>query len=359
MFKNDKMNSETKNKEILNILFASNNEYSPFLGVSLYSLLKNNINDFNQIKIFILDDEINEENKEKIKNIAKKFDTEINFFKTKNIEKTIGENTYYMNKDGIKSMTPYSRLFSASILPKIDKVLYMDSDSLILNSFKELWKMDIDDYYCAGVIDTLGIDYVKNQIDLEKKFDYINSGFLLINLKKWREERIEEKFLKFLKEHNDKFIFHDQGIINGVLKNKIIYLHPKYNLLGNFQGISYNKAIKIAGSPNYYDKKTIEEAKNNPIFVHFCGGAITKPWNNKKHVYYKIYKEYSDQTPFKEEINSKQEVSRLEHLIYKIYLNNISDIPFMILPTQTSVKLANYRLKKICEGENININKDI
>lgn len=352
------MNPKSENKEILNILYASNNEYSPFLGVSLYSLLKNNIHDFNQIKIFVLDDEINEENKEKITSIAKKFDAEIIFFMTKDIQKTIGENTYYMEKNGIKSMTPYSRLFSASILPPINKVLYVDSDSLILNSFKELWKIDIDDFYCAGVIDTLGIDYVKNQIDLEKKFEYINCGFLLINLKKWREEHIEEKFFKFLKEHNDKFIFHDQGIINGVLKNKILYLHPKYNLLGNLQGISYHKSIKRAGSPNYYNKKTIEEAQNNPIFVHFCGGAITKPWKNKKHIYYNIYKEFSDKTPFKEEINSKQEISMLEYLTYKIYINKISDIPFMILPTQISVKLANDRLKKICEGEEKNINKD-
>ncbi len=353
------MNSKASDKEILNILFASNNEYSPFLGVSLFSLLKNNINDFYQIKIVVLDDGINKENKEKITNIAKSFNTEINFFKTKNIENAIGENTYYMNKNGIKSMTTYARLFSASILPNINKVLYIDSDSLILNSFKELWEIDIDNFYCAGVIDTLGIDYVKNQIKIEKEYNYVNGGFLLINLKKWREDHIEEKFFKFLKKHNDKFIFHDQGIVNGVLKNKILYLHPKYNLLGNFQGISYNKAIKRAGYPNYYNKKIIEEAQNEPVFVHFCGGPLTKPWNNKKHVYYKVYKEYSHQTPFKEEINSKKEVSMLEHLIYKIYINKVSDIPFMILPMKISVKLANSRLKKICENEDKNFNKDI
>lgn len=347
------MNNNTD--QILNVLFASNNEFSPYLGVSLYSLLIHNIDEFNEIKIFVFDDNISEKNKNKINNIVESFECEIQFIKSKDIEKIIGEKTFAMYKDGVKSMTTYSRLFSSSLIPKVDKILYLDSDSLILNSLKELWEMDFDEYSCAGVIDTLGIEYIKKEIGLDEENSYINGGFLLINLKKWRENDIEQKFMDFLKEHNKKFIFHDQGILNGVLKSEILYLHPKYNLLGQFHGISYEKAIKRAGYPKYYNKKIIEEAQKNPTFLHFCGGKISRPWKNKKHPYYEIYKNYYEKTPFNEKIKNNEEITKKEYLIYSIYQSNLSTILIKTIPDNICTKLANNRIERLCEKETKNM----
>lgn len=355
------MNNNTD--QILNVLFASNNEFSPYLGVSLYSLLKHNLHDFSEIKIFVFDDNISEKNKNKINSIAHSFKSEIRYIKSKDIEQIIGEKTFAMYKDGVKSMTTYSRLFSSTLIPNVDKILYLDSDSLILNSFKDLWEMNFDEYSCAGVIDTLGIEYIKKEIDLQEKHNYVNGGFLLINLKKWRENNIETEFMEFLKEHNNKFIFHDQGILNGVLKNEILYLHPKYNLLGQFHGIDYEKAIKRAGYPNYYNKEIIEEAQKSPIFLHFCGGSIARPWKNMKHPFYGIYKNYYEKTPFKEEISANKEITKKEQLIYSIYQSKLLTIIIKCLPDSLSVKLANERIKKICENETENMlfnkNEDI
>ena len=342
---------ENSSNHILNVLYASNNEFSPYMGVSLYSLLKHNINEFEEIKIFIFDDEISEKNKNKIYSIAKTFDSKIQFIKSKDIEEIIGEKTFTMNKDGITSMTTYSRLFSSSLIPEVDKIVYLDSDSIILDSLKELWEMDFDDYCCAGVIDTLGIEYIKKEIDLDEEHNYINGGFLLINLKKWRQNNIENEFMDFLKKHNKKFIFHDQGILNGVLKNEILYLHPKYNLLGQLHGIKYEKAIKRAGYPDYYNKEIIEEAQMSPIFLHFCGGSIARPWKNKKHPFYEIYKNYYEKTPFNEEIRTAEEITKKEYFIYSIYKSRASDILIKSLPNFICVKLANNRIKKLCEYE--------
>lgn len=343
------------NNHILNVLFASNNEFSPYMGVSLYSLLKHNINEFETIRIYIFDDGISEKNKNKINSIAKSFKSEIHFIKSKDIEQIIGEKTFAMYKDGVKSMTTYSRLFSSTLIPHVDKILYLDSDSLILNSFKDLWEMNFDEYSCAGVIDTLGIEYIKKEIDLEEKYNYVNGGFLLINLKKWRENNIETEFMDFLKEHNKKFIFHDQGILNGVLKNEILYLHPKYNLLGQFHDINYEKAIKRAGYPNYYNKEIIEEAQKSPIFLHFCGGSISRPWKNIQHPFYETYKKYYEKTPFEEEIRNEKKITKKEGLVYSIYKTHILTILIKFIPDSLSIKLANQRIKKICERETENM----
>ena len=60
---------------------------------------------------------------------------------------------------------------------------------------------------------------------------YINSGVILINLKKWREDNLEKKFIDFINKYNGDVPCADQGTINGVCKNKILIIHPKYNTM--------------------------------------------------------------------------------------------------------------------------------
>lgn len=328
---------------MLNVLFASNDTFSPFLGVSLYSLLENNNEDFEKISIHILDDKISESNVEKLKSIAKEFNAELHFINTIRIEEIVENKIDFMEKEGKKSLTPYARLFTSSLLPDIDKILYLDADSLIMGSFKELWELNLEDNYIGAVEDLFNIDAIKKDIGMEKEDKYINSGFLLMNLKKWREDNIEEKFFRFQKEHSEKFIYHDQGIINGVCKGKIKYLHPKYNLISIFHGIEYQKIIKLGGIPNFYDEKTVIEAQENPIFIHFSGGDLNRPWSNKRQCYFRLYWEYVNKTPFKYQIKP-QKISFSKNLFYIFYKSRLLSILLKLLPMSLAVKIANKRV---------------
>lgn len=334
---------------MFNVLFAANDKFSPYLGVSIYSLLKNNCEDFDEINIYVLDDDINMEHKNKLRDIVSSFNQKLIFITVVDIESMIGNKLHLMEKEGVSSSTAYARLFASTLLPDIDKILYLDSDSLIVNSFKELWELNITNYYVAGVEDMLGVDYIKNQINLNESNIYINSGFLLMNLKKWREDNIEEQFIKFLKNHLDKFIFHDQGVVNGVCKDKILCLDPKYNLQGQFHGIDYNKAIKWAGFPNHYDEKTIINAQKNPIFIHFTG-KINRPWSNKKQHFYKLYYKYVNETPFKNEI-SYNSIPFRYIAVYSLYKSKFVSLILRFVPMNLTIKLANNRIKSICENE--------
>ena len=125
---------------MLNIVFASDNNYALYLGVAIVSLIKNNQNDFDKINIFVLDDGISSENKKRLEALVTNQNHVLNFIKTK------GLSDFEINMVGLdrifskNSFTTYSRLFVASLLPKdIDKVIYLDCDGLILGSFKELW----------------------------------------------------------------------------------------------------------------------------------------------------------------------------------------------------------------------------
>lgn len=168
-----------KTSDTINVLFASNDKFAPYLGVAMYSFLKNNHQDFGKINIFILDKKISNENKIILEEIARPFiETDLIFIEDDGISEMLGKKV-----QANRALSAFSRLFAASFLDEsIEKVLYLDADSLILSSFKELWETDMEDYYLAAVLD-VGPDYVKTAVGLPKDAKFINSGVLLINLK--------------------------------------------------------------------------------------------------------------------------------------------------------------------------------
>ncbi|MDL2271045.1 glycosyltransferase family 8 protein, partial [Methanobrevibacter sp. OttesenSCG-928-I08] len=221
---------------MINILLASDDNYAPLMGVTICSFLENNRDSFEKINIYVIDKNISERNKYKIISMINKEDNNIfiKFINDNNIEDVVG-----LKIHSTRALSAYSRLFADSLLDgKIDKILYLDCDALVTNSFKQLWQMNIDDYYCAGVLDA-GPKYIKTLIGLSEDDDYYNSGFLLMNLKKWREDKLENKFVDYLKDHDGKVFHNDQGIINAVCFSKLLKLHPKYNILSPFFEVRY------------------------------------------------------------------------------------------------------------------------
>jgi lipopolysaccharide biosynthesis glycosyltransferase len=279
---------------MLNVVVATDDNYSNLVMVSLTSLLENNSEDFNLITIYILDDNINETNKNKISDLTKKYSCKIEFIPTKNFEST-DIKFDSMNHDGAISLTTYSRLFIPSLLPKnIDKIIYLDCDAITLGSFKDLCNIDIENYYCAAVLDTLAESVLESIHEEYSEGDsYVNGGFLLINLKKWREDAVEEKFIEYLSKNQGKYTIYDQGAINAVFKDKILILEPKYNLQMYFQYCDYDLAKLLQYRHEYYTKEILDDSKKNPIFIHFPGLDINRPWRNKYHPFHDEFKKYA------------------------------------------------------------------
>ena len=319
---------------MLNVVFASDNNYVPFLGVAITSLIKNNQNDFDKINIFILDDGITEENKKRIELLITNPNHVLNFIKTKNLS-DLEVNILSLERNiDMESFTTYSRLFIPSLLPNdIDKVIYLDCDALIVDSFKELWNINIEDYYCGAVLDGTNT-IIKNKLGFKLDDTYINAGFLLINLKKWRVDNVEEKFIQFMTENQNRFYQHDQGVLNNVFKSKFLILNPEYNLQLYFQTLDYDLAKKFTEiKGEYYSKEIIDHAKKNPIFLHFCGGNYDRPWYNKYHPYRKLYVKYCELSGFKDEIIEEYEIPLNSKIFYKSKNNPFIKFFLKIIPT--------------------------
>lgn len=87
----------------------------------------------------------------------------------------------------------YSRLFLKELFGNnsdIEKILYVDCDTWVVDSLEKLWNTDIDDWLGVACLDCMS-KFHKKIIGAVVKDNYVNTGMLLLNDKKWKEENID------------------------------------------------------------------------------------------------------------------------------------------------------------------------
>lgn len=198
------------------------------------------------------------------------------------------------------SITAYSRLFVASILPdEIQKVIYMDVDAIVNKSLHNLWNIEFKGELIAGVLDSV-TENAKSLIGINDAEPYLNSGLLLINMKAWRTENLENKFLSFLIKNGGNVYHHDQGILNAVCSNRKIIIHPKFNVMTSFFDFSVKQIQSLYKIAPYYSQQEIDEAKVNPVYIHFTPSISNRPWSlNCAHPLKDLYLMNKNETPWK------------------------------------------------------------
>lgn len=337
---------------MLNVCFASDDNYAPYLSIALVSLLENNLGDFDEIQVFILDNGIKKTNKDKINNISDNL--KIIFVPIENIEEKFDITLSKMVVKGDFSLANYSRLFVASLLPNtVDKLLYLDCDGLILGSFKEIWDLDLSNYLAAGVLALNCPNDIKKLNGLSRDDYYINSGMLLINLKRWREENIEIRLLNKLIEFSEdnRHMGMDQGVINSVLTKDLLILDPQYNLEGSLHNTSYDITFKLNENiqEGYYSKEVLDNAIKNPVFQHFCvgpGDFYHRPWLNKYHENNKLYRKYFDLVDFDfDEVFHYQDVTFIKRFNRFLARNKLTSFLICkLIPDKLAKRIVNNKI---------------
>lgn len=284
----------------LHIALSTDHNYVEFVSILLVSVFDNN-KEFDSIHIHLLAYELSCDDIAIIKKHIPVGKGHLDVYDMGNIHELLSVSVPYTI-----SLAAYSRLFLSSLLPEdVSNVVYMDTDSILCSSLKDLWSTNISDYFIAGVLDDVS-DFSKTAIGLSKKDIYINSGFLLINLELWRKEQLERKIIKELVEHDGKIYHHDQGLLNKVCRNKILVLPINYNMVTNFYTFPY-KHFKDKNP--FYSLEKFNSGKKNPIFLHFTAGVANRPWmKNCKHPLKKYFLKYKSMSLFSE--NELQEDSR-------------------------------------------------
>jgi len=279
-----------KNKHIIPIAYATDNNYTYPTLVSITSLLENikhHRKTFYDIYIMLSND-FTEKNKEILKSAQHLYLNKctITFINMGNM--FIEQKTF--------PITKYYRLALHDKLTNIDKIIYLDGDTIIFEDLTDLINLDMKGYYILGFLDNLFWALEMYKI---KDAIVLNTGVLLMDLKALRDFNTTEKFREFMMKYNNSVVQEDQTIINVVLQKYINKLPPKYGIWGfdNIQlALEHNKVQR----PKFkYNIETYKMAFEFPAIVHFTG---SKPFNNKNATYYLDWWNYAKKTKYYDKI---------------------------------------------------------
>lgn len=182
------------------------------------------------------------------------------------------------------SIANYFRLLAPRTLPTdIDKILYLDCDIIVRHPLDSLWNVDVSNHALAAVECSFwdpGSDFF---VKLPPGARYFNSGVLLINLNYWREYKICELSLDFVRKHPEMANLYDQDALNAVLVNSWIPLPAVWN----------EQARSTLDRPALRDQNTLD-----PAIVHFV--SSDKPWHRScSHPFRHEYHRYRRKTPWR------------------------------------------------------------
>ena len=223
------------NREIP-IFFTIDDSYAPFLAVALNSAIKNSDPQRNY-KAIVLYQDLGADNISRLQALqTENFKIELMPIRA-NMEALDDRMSNRLRCDYF-TLTIYFRLFIPSMFPQYDKGIYIDSDVVLTDDIAKLFDIDIGENYIGACNDLSIADipplvaYTEKAVGVNAK-EYINSGLLLMNLKKMRDDDLEGHFLALLNKYHFDSIAPDQDYLNAMCNGKIYYLEEKWDTMPN------------------------------------------------------------------------------------------------------------------------------
>lgn len=288
------------NENEIPIVFSCNDDFVPYLSVTIQSIMDNSNIEMNY-DVIVLHKDISESNQLLLKKMTRsKSNFSIRFC-----------NTYYLvdNKkffvDKHLSEETYYRLFIMDLLPRYKKVLYLDCDIVVNEDVAELFLTDIDDYLLGAVrdIDYAGNykaneerrQYTKDIIKLDNAYDYFQAGVLIMNLENIRKEFTVNYLIEVALSY--KWKHHDQDVLNHLCEGKVRFLDMSWNVIMNWKSNFSSRMDILKLSPrNIYNEYLA--SRFTPKIVHYAG--YQKPWKDPSCDYAEDFWVYARRTYFYE-----------------------------------------------------------
>ncbi|MEA2627199.1 MAG: hypothetical protein QOD06_3244 [Candidatus Binatota bacterium] len=202
-----------------------------------------------------------------------------------------------MKVTGHVAVATYFRLLLPELLPaSLSRVLYLDADVVVESDLGPLWDTDLRELALAAAQDLI-VGHVSapnglrnwRELGLGEGAKYFNAGVLLLDLDRWRSERLGERVLDYLRRHRDVVRWWDQDGLNAVLAGRWLELDPRWNL-----------TIQSETLPSVppCDAATFREAIARPYVTHFL--THVKPWHTTcRHPRRDVFFRYLDETAWR------------------------------------------------------------
>ena len=165
------------------------------------------------------------------------------------------------------------RIFLPELLPDVPQVLYLDVDTLILDSLDPLWQTTLGDCYLSAVRNVF-MEYHRHrapELGIEVA-EYFNSGVLMLNLALMRSEDFAGKLIELVNRRGSDLLWPDQDALNLVAGSRWVRLHPRWNVMNSF-------ATRPQLAMEVFGRAALAEAIAHPAIRHFEGPGPNKPWH--------------------------------------------------------------------------------
>ena len=283
-------------EKIMNIVYSSSNAYCECTCISLISLLENNKSC--DISIYVLSTDISDENKVYLRNIAQQYNRSITIIDAK--DDFINGSKIFKLELLRGAYNTYSRIMLNNWFSDLEKVIVVDSDTLIVNDISEMDKINLDGKLIAAVpeIAVYSANSTIEDKELLSSIDtYFNMGIVVVNLKEWRKRDINSYLIKKIEEEKKVNKVADQSIINRYLNKYIVRMNLRYNYYSPMHGTSYKMIKRVFNVKEVFKENEIAEAQKKPAIIHFYGHSFERPWfKHSATPYKKEYKSYRNKT---------------------------------------------------------------
>ncbi|MBI0036996.1 hypothetical protein H3T61_01930 [Gilliamella sp. B14384H2] len=258
------------NQSILDILLCFDDNYALPAGVNIFSIVESN--PLQQIHFHLFTHNLSDENRRKFSGI--KFDNIA-------ITEYVINDEFKIDEQNTEQfpLSACVRLIAPIILKNTtDKLLYVDSDTLCINSLADIDHIDLKEIIVAAIADVPYMQQTQCAKYNVVPGTYFNSGVMLINISLWCEEEITDKTLRLLNS-GEKYQYPDQDVLNICVGQKRLILPRKFNNL---------LALSINGNDD-------ANVPNGTIFIHYI--TKNKPWHQPYRS--KLFDSYLEKSPWR------------------------------------------------------------
>lgn len=265
-------------KRKINLAFTFDSYMWMIAGVCLYSLCANARGKCKYCIYCVVDGGVNAAMRQLISDCVPK-PHKIKFIEIRGDE--IKHSDYWNRATSFQRSAMY-RLLLPQLLPHLDKIIYIDCDTIIAKDLCELDSIDIGDNLLGAVREFSIAETIKQKPELFthiKQYGidklvasarYFNSGVLIMNLKEFRRQNITHRALHLF-ETGPGFWCCDQDTLNIICANKVTYIPFRFNRWGQLEGgYLYNFCFSHG-----LETKEVYSDVTDFTIMHYVG---TKPW---------------------------------------------------------------------------------
>lgn len=291
------------------LVFAASENFVPYLSVALQSLV-DNVSDNRHYDVVVLTRNITPTSMITLTRQVTRNNIAIGFL---DVDAALG--SIELPHHGHFRPETYYRLLAPSLLPNVDKAIYLDSDLVIHADVAELFDTDIEGLPLAATRDAdtlgqiLGYDatvgpYLRDELGMNDPLDYFQAGVILMNLAELRRTTTPQDLLELCCQRTWRWL--DQDVLNRVANGSYKRVHMKWNYLVDWQRLRRTHIVPSAPADV---RAEYEEAAHNPCIIHFAG-PDNRPWLYPDADCADIFWHYAMRSPYLDELRGQLEESR-------------------------------------------------